>query len=251
MIATYCTSYAQPHSPPRRSRRCLCRASRPTAHGADRARLRRATRGAGPQRQRQASRQAARSAAVPAIRRPASGHESARYGRRRRLLTELMARAVAPNGMVYGAKPGRRQRQDESRFRGAAGDAGDERRRRRRRGRSTIRRRAGVQDLDLITFLFFYHDTTYMDVDRGAMNKAMFAALKPGGTLVIADHAALPGQGTTVGKTLHRIEEATLNARKSKPPVSSSSPKAISGAMPPTRKTIRATRTMCRSTISC
>ena len=46
--------------------------------------------------------------------------------------------------------------------------------------------------LDMITFLFFYHDTTYMNVDRVAMNKAMFAALKPGGYLVIADHAALP-----------------------------------------------------------
>jgi predicted methyltransferase len=34
--------------------------------------------------------------------------------------------------------------------------------------------------------------------------------LKPGGTLVIADHSALPGQGVSVGKTLHRIEEATL-----------------------------------------
>jgi predicted methyltransferase len=27
---------------------------------------------------------------------------------------------------------------------------------------------------------------------------------------VIADHAALPGQGISVGKTLHRIEESTL-----------------------------------------
>jgi predicted methyltransferase len=27
---------------------------------------------------------------------------------------------------------------------------------------------------------------------------------------VIADHSALPGQGVSVGKTLHRIEEATL-----------------------------------------
>ena len=27
---------------------------------------------------------------------------------------------------------------------------------------------------------------------------------------MIADHAALPGQGTAVGKTLHRIEESTL-----------------------------------------
>jgi predicted methyltransferase len=65
-------------------------------------------------------------------------------------------------------------------------------------------------NLDVVTFLFYYHDTTYMNVDRAAMDRKLFAALKPGGVLVIADHAALPGQGTSVGKTLHRIEEATL-----------------------------------------
>jgi predicted methyltransferase len=42
------------------------------------------------------------------------------------------------------------------------------------------------------------------------MNRKLFDALKPGGSLVIADHSALPGQGVSVGKTLHRIEEATL-----------------------------------------
>ena len=67
-----------------------------------------------------------------------------------------------------------------------------------------------VSGLDLITFFFAYHDVTYMPVDRAKMNQKMFAALKPGGFLVIADHAAKAGDGTTVGKTLHRIEEATL-----------------------------------------
>ena len=47
-----------------------------------------------------------------------------------------------------------------------------------------------------------------MPVDRAKMNKKMFAALKPGGFLVIADHSAKPGDGTTVAKTLHRIEES-------------------------------------------
>src|SRR5258708_17605778 len=65
-----------------------------------------------------------------------------------------------------------------------------------------------VNGLDLITFFFAYHDVTYMPVDRAAMNKKMFAALKPGGFLVVADHSARPGDGTTVGKTLHRIEES-------------------------------------------
>lgn len=68
----------------------------------------------------------------------------------------------------------------------------------------------GVANLDLITFLFAYHDITYMPVDRAAMNRKMFAALKPGGLLVIADHSAKPGDGISVAKTLHRIEEKTL-----------------------------------------
>jgi predicted methyltransferase len=51
---------------------------------------------------------------------------------------------------------------------------------------------------------------TYMPVDRAEMNRKMFAALKPGGFLVIADHSAKPGDGANVGKTLHRIEESTL-----------------------------------------
>ncbi len=67
-----------------------------------------------------------------------------------------------------------------------------------------------VNGLDLITFFFAYHDITYMQVDRAAMNRKMFAALKPGGFLVIADHSARPGDGTSVAKTLHRIEQRTL-----------------------------------------
>jgi predicted methyltransferase len=123
--------------------------------------------------------------------------------------TELMARAVAPNGMVYGQNP-----PDAGDKLKAAFDA---------RLKTPAMKDAapdyqgfddpippGVHDLDLITFLFYYHDTTYMQVDRAAMDRKMFAALKPGGLLVIADHSALPGQGISVGHTLHRIEEATL-----------------------------------------
>ena len=67
-----------------------------------------------------------------------------------------------------------------------------------------------VTGLDLITFFFAYHDITYMEVDRAAMNRKMFAALKPGGFLIVADHSAKPGDGINVAKTLHRIEESTL-----------------------------------------
>ena len=42
------------------------------------------------------------------------------------------------------------------------------------------------------------------------MNRKLFAALKPGGMLVIADHSAVAGADPSVGKTLHRIDEAML-----------------------------------------
>ena len=64
--------------------------------------------------------------------------------------------------------------------------------------------------LDLVTFMFNYHDMGFMGVDRDKMNRAIFAALKPGGTYVIADHAGRPGTGISESGTLHRIEEAFL-----------------------------------------
>ncbi len=62
--------------------------------------------------------------------------------------------------------------------------------------------------LDLVTLILNYHDISYLPVDRDAMNRKLFAALKPGGRYVVVDHSALAGSGLTAGKTLHRIEEA-------------------------------------------
>jgi predicted methyltransferase len=67
-----------------------------------------------------------------------------------------------------------------------------------------------AQGLDLITLIFNYHDIAYMAVDRAKMNQRLFAALKPGGRLVIIDHSAKPGAGTAVAKALHRIDEAVV-----------------------------------------
>jgi len=66
--------------------------------------------------------------------------------------------------------------------------------------------------LDLVTIVNNYHDISYLPVDRAKMNQRLFAALKPGGRLVIVDHSALAGTGITAGKTLHRIEEAAVVA---------------------------------------
>jgi predicted methyltransferase len=125
--------------------------------------------------------------------------------------TELMARAVAPGGAVYG--------QNAADFGGRGKERFDARLKTPAMKDAVALARpfddplpADVRDLDLITFLFFYHDTTYMEVDRAAMNRKLFAALKPGGLLVIADHSAKPGEGTTVAKTNHRIEESALRS---------------------------------------
>jgi predicted methyltransferase len=42
------------------------------------------------------------------------------------------------------------------------------------------------------------------------MNHKLFAALKPGGVMVIADHSAKADSDISVGKTLHRIDESML-----------------------------------------
>ena len=64
--------------------------------------------------------------------------------------------------------------------------------------------------LDLVTFMFNYHDLGHWGVDRAQLNKAVFTALKPGAMYIIADHAGRPGTGISESGTLHRIEESFL-----------------------------------------
>ena len=123
--------------------------------------------------------------------------------------TELMARAVAPNGKVYGQFPADGFQKSIDAFNArlktpAMSDAAADF----RPFDDPIP--PDVSNLDLITFLFYYHDTTYMNVDRAQMDQKMFAALKPGGILVLADHSAAAGADVSVGKSLHRIDEAIV-----------------------------------------
>lgn len=64
--------------------------------------------------------------------------------------------------------------------------------------------------LDRVTIMFNYHDLGWVGTDRTKMNRAVFAALKPGGHYIIADHSGRPGTGISESKTLHRIEETFL-----------------------------------------
>ena len=118
--------------------------------------------------------------------------------------TELLARAVGPKGRVYGQRP-----------------RPDPRLRVEERAKTVtnivpvvqpfndpVPPEASSTKLDLVTLMFNYHD--FANVDRAAMNRAVFNALKPGGFYVIADHSGRPGTGMSEYNTLHRIEESFL-----------------------------------------
>jgi predicted methyltransferase len=64
---------------------------------------------------------------------------------------------------------------------------------------------------DLVWTTQNYHDFHNIpDVDIATINKAVFAALKPGGTYFVLDHAAEAGSGARDTNTLHRIDKATV-----------------------------------------
>ncbi|MPZ45248.1 MAG: methyltransferase domain-containing protein [Betaproteobacteria bacterium] len=126
--------------------------------------------------------------------------------------TELLARSVGPNGHVYAqnteyfVKNLLRGRFD-ARLKSPA-------------MRNVTHHVAEFDDpvpkdvrpasIDLVTFMFTYHDTGWTGADRARMNKAVFDALKRGGHYVVADHSGRPGTGISESKSLHRVEEALV-----------------------------------------
>jgi predicted methyltransferase len=66
---------------------------------------------------------------------------------------------------------------------------------------------ADVGSLDAVLNVLFYHDTVWLGTDRDRMNRAVYAALRPGGVYGIVDHSSWPGRGTSEAETLHRIDE--------------------------------------------
>jgi predicted methyltransferase len=54
------------------------------------------------------------------------------------------------------------------------------------------------------------HDDFAAPSDLAVINKAVFAALKPGGVYIVLDHAAADGSGLAATNTLHRIDAAQV-----------------------------------------
>ena len=124
--------------------------------------------------------------------------------------SELLARAVGPSGTVYGHNtPFILQRFAE----------GPWSERLARPTMKTVRRvdrpfddplPPDATNLDQVWIILFYHDTVWQGVDRDRMNRAVYAALRPGGVYAVVDHSGRPGTGTTETQTLHRIEERVV-----------------------------------------
>ncbi len=123
---------------------------------------------------------------------------------------ELLARAVGPEGVVYG--------QNNAFVLERFAEAGWSERLAREAMAKVVRVDRELDDplppeakaLDAVVMVLFYHDSVWMKADRAAMNRAVFEALRPGGAYVIIDHAGREGTGVTEAQTLHRIEEATV-----------------------------------------
>jgi predicted methyltransferase len=127
--------------------------------------------------------------------------------------TELMARAVGPGGHVqlvnnspYFAFAGKDL---TARFEGNRLPNADQ------ITVETCNLKLGSETYDMIVIFMSYHDLYYVDEKEGwpAINASGFldqlhAALKPGGQLLIVDHAATAGSGNTAAQNLHRIDEA-------------------------------------------
>ncbi len=124
--------------------------------------------------------------------------------------TELLARAVAPGGVVYGQN----SRFILERFAEKPWTA--------RLTKPVMQPVVRVDrefdaplpaeatKLDAVVNVLLYHDTVWMKTDRAAMNRAIYTALRPGGVYVIVDHSGKAGSGVTEVETLHRIEETVV-----------------------------------------
>ena len=74
---------------------------------------------------------------------------------------------------------------------------------------------AAPKKLDLVWAGLTYHDLhgpRFPGLDIAAVNKAVYAALKPGGIFIVVDRAARPGAGLSDLATKARIDEATVKS---------------------------------------
>lgn len=126
-------------------------------------------------------------------------------------LTRILAAAVGPSGRVYAFQPaefiafrgqyGEDQKTVDAAYDNVVAVAG------------SAPAPVWPEALDTIITVQNFHDLYNKAAPAGTglvAARNLYAALKPGGTMVVVDHSAAAGTGSTSSDALHRIDKATV-----------------------------------------
>lgn len=116
--------------------------------------------------------------------------------------TRILSKAVGANGKVYTVVPAQAPAQFAAPSQAIAADPAY--------ANVTLLRQAMTalqppEPLDLVWTTQNYHDLHNNNGDPDAVNRAVFAALKPGGIYLVSDHNAPTGWGASATQSHHRI----------------------------------------------
>ena len=142
------------------------------------------------------------------------GDKVADFGAGGGYFTRLFSDVVGPKGRVYAIEPGEVQKmasvaRNTAELQSFAGTHPN----------VTVNTAPALEalkfpePLDLFWISQNYHDLKdkfFGPLDTAAFNKAVYAALKPGGVYIVLDHAAAAGAPADVTETLHRIDPAVV-----------------------------------------
>jgi predicted methyltransferase len=124
--------------------------------------------------------------------------------------TRILSKQVGPSGHIYAAVPDATSKDAEPAAAAIAAEPGY--------GNVSVVAIAPLPKmppLDAIWTSQNYHDLhlSRAHVDMAVVDKGWFAILKPGGVVIIIDHAALPGSPpVATADALHRIDPAVVKA---------------------------------------
>lgn len=127
--------------------------------------------------------------------------------------SEILVRAVGPTGSVtlVNNAPYFNYAQEDLKARFGEGRLKEIK----RRVVETANMDLGRDQFDLIVIYMSYHDIYWIEEDAGwpkidadRFLTQLHDALNPGGHLLVVDHAAVAGTGSSAASTLHRIDEA-------------------------------------------